>query len=115
LFRELVNAVRGEFLLSLEPLITKRRRKRMDKATLKKTTSVQIEEESLAGGEVLGVMEITPVLVNYRDGHGQTETRVALVIPGGEVYFLTKDGVDHRPAQTWLKKGIVSKILHKGK
>ena len=87
----------------------------MDKATLKKTTSVQIEEESLAGGEVLGVLEITPVLVNYRDGHGQTETKIALVIPGGEVYFLTKDGVDHRPAQTWVKKAISKKLSSKEK
>ena len=67
-------------------------------------------EEGLGGGEVQAVLELKTVLVKYKDGHGEEATRLAIVIPGGEVYFLSKNSVDLRPAQTWLRNGVASKM-----
>lgn len=65
-----------------------------------------VDPSDLAGGKVLGVLPVTTAIVKYKDGHGQEATQLAIVIPGGEVYFLTKDAIDLRPAQEWMKKSI---------
>lgn len=75
-----------------------------------KTGATPIIEEGLGGGEVLGVMEVKTVLVRFRDGHGREETKLAVIIPGGETYFFGRGSVDDRPAQTWLKEGINRKL-----
>lgn len=66
--------------------------------------------ESLGGGKVQGVVEVTTVLVKYTDGHGKSEVRLAAIIPGGEIYFFTNNAIDTRPVQQWMKKAILSKI-----
>ncbi len=54
----------------------------------------------------MGVLPVKTVLVDYTDGHGQKAIKLAVVIPGGEVYFFGRDALDLRPAQSWLKKAI---------
>ena len=69
-----------------------------------------VDEDSLRGGEVLGALPVKPVLVKYRDGHGKEEVRLAVVIPGGEVYFFEAKALDLHPAQKWLKAGVLGAI-----
>jgi hypothetical protein len=66
-----------------------------------------VEEEGLGGGKVKGVLPVKTVLVSYQDGHGKVETKLAVIIPGGEVYFFGREALDLRPAQKWLKKEVV--------
>lgn len=77
---------------------------------MKKTGSTPVVEEGLSRGKVLGVVEVRTVLVKYRDGHGAESTRLAALIPGGEVYFFDNKALDVRPAQTWLKAAIFEHI-----
>lgn len=72
-----------------------------------------VESDGLGGGKVEGVLAVTTALVKYTDGHGKTETKLAVVIPGGEVYFLSNNSIDMRPAQTWLKEGV-QRMVNKG-
>lgn len=65
--------------------------------------------EGLNGGEVQGVVEVKTVLVKYRDGHGQEATRLAVIIPGGEMYFLS-DNVASKQAQSWLKTAVLRRL-----
>jgi hypothetical protein len=73
----------------------------------KKKTSVAIDPEGLGGGSVEGVIPVQTVLVKYTDGHGVKAVKLAVVVPGGEVYFFDKDAVDERPAQKWLKTAVL--------
>lgn len=76
----------------------------------KKTGATPIVEEVLSGGKVQGVVEVKTLLVKYRDGHGEESTKLAVVIPGGEVYFFGREALDLRPAQNWLKAAIAQHI-----
>lgn len=65
-----------------------------------------VEIEGLGGGSVIGALPVETVLVKYKDGNGQEETKLAVIIPGGEIYFFGRSAVDLRPAQKWLKHGV---------
>ncbi len=69
-----------------------------------------VDEDSLRGGEVLGALPVKTVLVRYRDGHGKESVQLAVVIPGGEVYFFDSKALDTRQAQKWLKAGVLESI-----
>ena len=78
---------------------------------MKKTGATPIvEDEDLGGGSVLGAVPVQTVLVKYRDGHGQESIKLAAIVPGGEVYFFSRDSLDDRQAQTWLKNGVLKKL-----
>ena len=81
-----------------------------DPAVMKKTGATPLIEEGIGGGDVVGVLPVKTVLVKYRDGHGIEETKLAVIIPGGEVYFFGRNTLDLRPAQKWLKDAIQEKI-----
>lgn len=74
--------------------------------TTKKTGSTPVVEEGLGGGKVMGVLKVEMLLVKYIDGHGEEATKLGIRIPGGDLYFLTRDAVDTRPAQTWLRAAV---------
>lgn len=76
---------------------------------IKKTGATPIVEEGLSRGEVLGVIPLYVEMVKFRDGHGKEETKIMVSIPNGESYFLTRDALDLRPAQAWLKKAVANK------
>lgn len=79
--------------------------------TNKKTgTTPAVPAEDLSGGKVLGTLPVTTVLVKYADGYGKTTVRLAVVIPGGEVYFFSNNSLDMRPAQQWLKTAVHSQL-----
>jgi hypothetical protein len=80
----------------------------MAEETMNKKTGATpvVSSEDLSGGKVQGVTVVTTVLVKYTDGHGKSEVKLALVIPGGEVYFFANNALDTRPAQKWLKSAI---------
>lgn len=59
---------------------------------------------------MLGVLPVNTYLVRYRDGHGQEAIKLAVMVPGGDMYFFARDAVDSRPAQTWLKDGVAKKV-----
>ena len=65
--------------------------------------------EGVGGGEILGVAETKLVMVNLRDGHGQNMVKLAVVVPGGDIYFLDDKTVG-KPAQAWVRKGILRKL-----
>lgn len=74
----------------------------------KKTGMTPLVEDGISKGELLGPpVPVRTVLVRYKDGHGQEATKLAIVIPGGEIYFHGKDAVDTRPVQRWLKAAII--------
>lgn len=71
----------------------------------------EIPAEDLSGGRVLGALPVSLVLVKYVDGqHGKEIARLAVAIPGGEVYFLSNNTIDMRPAQQWLKAGVQARL-----
>lgn len=70
-----------------------------------------IPAEDLSGGRVLGAIPVSLVLVKYVDGqHGKEVARLAVAIPGGEIYFLNNNSLDMRPAQQWLKSGVQARL-----
>ncbi len=77
--------------------------------TSKKAGPVEIEDTQLGGGEILGVSETKLVLVNLRDGLGKNETKLAMILPDKEIYFLDSKVVG-RSAQKWAKHGILKKL-----
>lgn len=80
---------------------------------LKRMTAVAMEG-NLETGKVLGAMEVKMVLVKYKDGlNNKEETRLAIMIPGGEIYFFDNKAVDMRPAQKWLKDAVILKLSPK--
>ena len=66
--------------------------------TIKKTGTTPTIEENTGGAEILGVLELKPIMV-----------KMGFLVPGGEVYFLEEKGIS-RPAQTWVKTGIQKKL-----
>ncbi len=82
----------------------------METQTSKKTGATPLAEELLGGGEIIGVIETKTVMVRLRDGHGKEMVKLAIVVPGGEVYFLDESAVKVKQAQTWVKKGVLSKL-----
>lgn len=78
----------------------------MPQEPIKKTGATPIVEGDLSGGKVHGVVPVKTVLVKYKDGHGQEAVKLAVIIPGGEVYFFGRDALDLRPAQGWLKAAV---------
>lgn len=73
-----------------------------------------VPTEDLSGGRVLGVLPVNTALVRYIDGtNGREVVRVAVVIPGGEVYFLNNNSIDMRPAQQWLKAAVHARLASK--
>ena len=76
----------------------------------KKTGATPTVEGTDSGAKVLRATPVRTMLVQYRDGYGQEAVKLAAVIPGGEVYFFTRDSLDTRPAQEWLKKAILDLI-----
>jgi len=77
--------------------------------TIKKTGTTPTIEENTGGAEILGVLELKPIMVKMRDGHGAEMVKMGFLVPGGEVYFLEEKGIS-RPAQTWVKTGIQKKL-----
>lgn len=77
---------------------------------IKKTGATPIVEEGLGAGEVLGVTQVRTALVRYRDGYGEESVRLAVVIPGGEVYFYANNALDMRPAQGWIRNAVKKQI-----
>lgn len=76
----------------------------------KKTGATPLPEgDRLGGGKVIGVLDVKTVLVKYKDGHGVEDTKLAVVIPGGDVYFFGREALDLRPAQGWLKAAIIER------
>jgi len=51
------------------------------------------------------VMNAPTYLVQYTDGKGQTETKLALIV-GDDIRFLNNDALS-RPVQSWLKNDIL--------
>ena len=82
----------------------------MSNEPIKKTGATPIVEGDLGGGEVKGVIPVKTVLVSFRDGHGKDEVKLAVVIPGGEVYFFGREALDTRPAQKWLKAAVLELV-----
>lgn len=77
---------------------------------IKKTGATPIVEDGIGGGELHGVVEVKQVLAKFRDGHGREMVRLAIVVPGGEVYFLDDRAMNTKPAQSWLKNAILKKM-----
>lgn len=78
---------------------------------MKKTGATPlVDPGDLAGGEVLGVLEVKTLLVKFRDGHGKEQVRLAALIPGGEMYFFDDKSINMRPAQKWLKAQVAERI-----
>jgi len=80
-----------------------------EKIENKKTGATPEVIEGIGGGEILGVIKTQLVMVNLRDGHGQSMVKLAIVVPGGEIHFL-EDKVIGKPAQSWVKRGIQDKL-----
>lgn len=76
----------------------------------KKTGTTPLVEGGLGVGEVIGVVEVKQVMIKLRDGHGREMTKLALVVPGGEIYFLDDRTVNTKPAQGWVKSAVISKL-----
>jgi hypothetical protein len=76
--------------------------------TIKKTGATPAIEENVGGADILGVVEIKPVMVKMRDGHGVEMVKMGFLVPGGEVYFLEEKVV--KQAQNWVKKGVLKKV-----
>lgn len=81
--------------------------------TNKKTGATPIVEEGIGGGEVLGVVELKTVMVKIRDGHGQEVTKLVVVVPGGDIYFLDDKAIG-KPAQKWVRSGVLKALGLKG-
>lgn len=81
----------------------------MNTDPVKKTGTTPEVIEGTNAGEINGVIELKTVLVKLRDGHGKEMVKMAIVIPGGEVYFIKDSAIDLQ-AQTWVKKGILAKL-----
>jgi hypothetical protein len=77
--------------------------------TIKKTGATPIIEENVGGAEVIGVVELRAIMVKLRDGNGVEMVKMGFQVPGGEVYFLDEKIIS-KPAQTWVKNGIVKKL-----
>ena len=77
--------------------------------TNKKTGATPTVIDGVGGGEVLGVAEIKTVMVKYRDGHGVEATKLAIVVAGGELYFLDDKAIG-KQAQTWLKNEVFTRL-----
>lgn len=68
-----------------------------------------VDIEDLNGGRVYGVTPCTTVLVKFRDGRtGRDEVRMAVVVPGGEMYFFPTRQFE--PAQKWVRNAVVKKL-----
>jgi len=68
-----------------------------------------------SGGEVLGVIETKTVMVKFRDGYGKQQVRMAVVVPGGDVYLVSEIGTkEYQTAQGWLKSAIIKKMAEQG-
>lgn len=82
-----------------------------EEAKNKKTGATPLPEGAPGGsGEVLGVLEIRPVIIKLRDGYGKDQVRIALVVPGGEVYYLDDAALRRNSAQAWVKKGVLDAL-----
>jgi hypothetical protein len=65
--------------------------------------------EGIGGGKIIGVIRADLVLVSLRDGHGQSMVKLAIMVPGGETYFLD-DKMIGKPAQKWVRDGIKEQL-----
>lgn len=84
-------------------------------ATSTKTGATPTPEGDLAGGEVLGLWELTVVAVSLRDGFGRDHRKLAVIIPGdtvdqSQMFYLSEDALVKRPAQTWVKNQVMAKL-----
>ncbi len=70
---------------------------------------MDIEDAAVGGGEVLGVLECRTVLLQLVDGNGEKMTKLAILIPGGDLVFIEKTAVG-KPSQTWVKKQVLAKL-----
>lgn len=77
--------------------------------TKTKAAETPIVETGIGGGEVIGVIKLDAVLVRYRDGRGQEKVRIALNVPGGELYFLNDNAIG-KASTSWVKKGVEAKL-----
>ena len=77
--------------------------------TIKKTGATPLEEGPANGAEILGVVELRPIMVKMRDGNGLEMVKMGFQVPAGEVYFLDEKSIS-RPAQAWVKAGIIKKL-----
>lgn len=72
---------------------------------------IQIDEDSSgSSGEMHGVIDVKTVLVKYRDGFGTEATKLAIIIPNGDVYFFQNGSIEPRPVQKWLKSKILERV-----
>jgi len=76
---------------------------------IKITGKTPMEEGATGGAEVLGVVEIKPIMVKIRDGHGVEMVKLGFQVPGNDVYFIDEKSIS-KPAQTWVKNGIAKKL-----
>lgn len=77
---------------------------------MKKKVNTIASEGASAGGEVLGVAELKPVMVKLRDGYGEEMVKIALIAPDGAVYFTDEDAMKIKPAQQWVKNAVLEKL-----
>ena len=85
----------------------------MEAQKVTKTGATPVEESADEAGKVLGVVETKTVLVNLRDGYGKEMVKLAVVVPGGEVYFLDEAAIKTKPAQAWVKTAVLQKLALK--
>ena len=81
----------------------------MEAEKIRKTGATPIAEGDVGGGEILGVVEIKPVMVKLRDGHGKEMVKIGLVIPGGDLYFIDEKTIS-KQAQSWVRNGVLKKL-----
>jgi hypothetical protein len=84
-----------------------------EETTNKKTGMTPIvDTEDLNGGRVHGVVPCTTVMIKFRDGRtGRDEVRLAVVVPGGEMYFFPTRQFE--PAQKWIRNAVVKELEKK--
>lgn len=68
----------------------------------KKTTNQMV---NIGEHNSVKLMEAPSFLVQYTDGNGNTEVRLAFIL-GGEVRFLENNALS-KPAQQWLKNDVL--------
>jgi len=74
-------------------------------------------DDAPGGGEAMVVTrlaELKPYLVEYKDGRGETQTRVAFHLPGSEFVWMLQKSIQGShvvtQANDWFKKGFQKKL-----
>jgi hypothetical protein len=73
-----------------------------------------VDSDDLVGSKVYGAIECKIVLVKFRNGReGKDEVRMAILVPGGEVYLFPDRTFERTQAQKWLRDAIVKRLAIK--